>query len=145
MNKTTNGQLLECLLDPVTSSLNDDAARKLIGLKADRKVQGRVAELARKCNEGELTSDERAEYETYVLAGSSSLFCRRKRAFCLPGAANPHEGLYPRARSLACRAALRVLPSPRGRPAAVFVSHRTTVETAFCMGRLAAARAHPLR
>ncbi len=48
---------------------NEDAGSKLIGLKADRKAQARVAELARKCNEGGLTAEERNEYETYVMAG----------------------------------------------------------------------------
>jgi hypothetical protein len=69
MRKTSNGRLLQRILDPVSSSLNDEAAHKLIGLKADRKAQTRVAELAGKCNEGELTPDERVEYETYVMAG----------------------------------------------------------------------------
>ncbi|MBI3462508.1 MAG: hypothetical protein HY000_05525 [Planctomycetes bacterium] len=69
MPKTANGRVLERLLEPVSSSLNEEAARKLIGLRADRKAQARVEELARKCNEGELTPEERAEYETYVLAG----------------------------------------------------------------------------
>jgi hypothetical protein len=67
--RRTNGRVIERLLEPVSTSLNEEAARKLIGLKADAKAQARVAELARKCNEGELTAEERAEYETYVLAG----------------------------------------------------------------------------
>jgi hypothetical protein len=71
MSKTRNGysRVLARLLNPVSSLLNRQAAHKLIGLKADRKAQTRVAELADKCNEGELTDDERREYETYVLAG----------------------------------------------------------------------------
>ena len=69
MNSTTNGRVLDRILEPVSSSLNDEAARKLIGLKADRKAQAHVAALARKCNEGELSAEERAEYETYVMAG----------------------------------------------------------------------------
>ena len=69
MGKTTNGRLLQRILDPVSSLLNEEAAKKLVGLKADRKVQTRVASLARRCNEGKLTPDERAEYETYVMAG----------------------------------------------------------------------------
>ena len=69
MPKTANGHVLERILEPVSSSLNDEAARKLIGLKADAKAQARVAELARKCNEGRLTAEERDEYETYVMAG----------------------------------------------------------------------------
>ena len=69
MTQTTNGRVLELLLEPVSSALNEEAARKLIGLKADRKTHARVAKLADKCNEGELTPEERDEYETYVLAG----------------------------------------------------------------------------
>lgn len=69
VNKTANGRILGRLLGPVSSSLNEEAARKLIGLKADRKAQARVAELANKCNEGELSPAERREYEMYVMAG----------------------------------------------------------------------------
>ncbi len=69
MSNSAKNRILERLLEPVSSSLNDDAARKLIGLRADRRVQTRVARLARKCNAGELTDAERAEYELYVMAG----------------------------------------------------------------------------
>jgi hypothetical protein len=69
MNKTTNGRVLRRLLEPVSSSLNEEAGRRLIGIKADRKTQARVAKLARKCNEGDLTTEEREEYEFYVMAG----------------------------------------------------------------------------
>ena len=69
MVKTSNGRILQRLLEPISSSLNEEAARKLIGLKADQKTQARVAKLARKCNEGNLTDDERDEYEFYVMAG----------------------------------------------------------------------------
>jgi hypothetical protein len=69
MSKTTNGLLLNRILEPVSASLNEEAARKLIGLKADRKTQARVAKLAEKCDEGELTPQERREYEMYVMAG----------------------------------------------------------------------------
>ena len=47
----------------------EEAARKLIGLKADRKTQARVAKLAEKCNKGDLTPQERRQYERYVMAG----------------------------------------------------------------------------
>ena len=69
MRKTGNDHLLQRILDPVSSSLNEEAARKLIGIKADRKAQSRIARLARRCNEGQLTAGERAEYESYVMAG----------------------------------------------------------------------------
>jgi hypothetical protein len=60
---------LERLLEPVAQSLNADAARSLVGLRADRRVQARVDTLARKCNRGTLTEAERAEYESYVTVG----------------------------------------------------------------------------
>ncbi len=69
MSKTTKERILERILEPVSSSLNDEAARKLIGLKANRKAQARVARLAEKCNEGDLTPEEHQEYEMYVMAG----------------------------------------------------------------------------
>jgi hypothetical protein len=69
MSKISNGKLLDRILDPISSSLNEEAARKLIGLKADRKTEARVAKLAIKCNEGTLTPRERREYEMYVMMG----------------------------------------------------------------------------
>lgn len=62
--------VLERLLDPVSRSLNIEAARKLVELKADSKTQTRIDELAVKCNEGELTPAERSEYEGYVTVGN---------------------------------------------------------------------------
>jgi hypothetical protein len=70
MNRRNGSAVLERLLAPVSQSLNAEAARKLIRLKADAKTQARVDRLARKCNEGDLTSRERAEYERYVTAGN---------------------------------------------------------------------------
>lgn len=70
--KSRNGSvaLLERLLEPVSRSLNVEAAKKLIKLKADHRTQARVDELARKCNEGDLTPSERSEYERYVTTGN---------------------------------------------------------------------------
>src|SRR5262245_49789703 len=68
MTTTANGRVLERLLEPQARRGTRGGA-KLIGLKADRKAQARVAELARKCNERELTPEERQEYEFYVMAG----------------------------------------------------------------------------
>ena len=70
MGRSSEGTALERLLEPVSRSLNAEAARRLVRLKADAKTQARVDELARKCNEGELTSRERAEYERLVAAGN---------------------------------------------------------------------------
>ena len=66
MSRTLDIPVLERMLEPVTRSLNAEAARKLVRLKADAKVQRRVAQLARKCNEGKLTPEETAEYDRYI-------------------------------------------------------------------------------
>lgn len=68
MKKNENGLLLDRILDPVSSSLNEEAAQKLLTLKADSKTQARVSKLADKCTEGELTAEERREYELYLMA-----------------------------------------------------------------------------
>ena len=70
MSRRNGTNVLERLLAPVTRSLNIEAARKLVRLKADARTQARVDELARKCNEGELTPHERAQYERYVTVGN---------------------------------------------------------------------------
>ncbi len=56
MATSTHTHVLESLLEPV------------IGIKANRKTQARVAKLAEKCNEGTMSAEERREYETYVMA-----------------------------------------------------------------------------
>ena len=89
MNKTANGRVLERILEPVSSSLNEEAARKLVGLKADAKARARVAQLARKCNEGELTPDERDEYETYVMAGEFIAILQAKARILLARRGQP--------------------------------------------------------
>jgi len=89
MRKSTNGRFLERLLDPVAVSLNREAAHKLIGLKADRRTQARVAHLADKCNEGELTAEERHEYEVYVMAGELVAILQAKARLLLAGRKQP--------------------------------------------------------
>ena len=69
MRNLSRERVLERLLEPVTDSLNEEAARKLVGLRADVELQARVDLLAQKSNEGELTPAERSEYERYVLVG----------------------------------------------------------------------------
>jgi hypothetical protein len=60
--------VLDQIVDPVVRSLNVDAARALLGIRAQKAAAARMARLARKCNEGDMTPEERAEYETNVLA-----------------------------------------------------------------------------
>jgi len=64
--KTLDAPLLSRLLDPVGDILTPEVARKLVGLRFDRKVRAEIDRLARKCDAGELSDDERRAYETYV-------------------------------------------------------------------------------
>ena len=59
---------LSRFLDPVTSLLTPEVARRIVDFRADEKTQERLDELAQKSNEGLLTSEERTEYEGYVRA-----------------------------------------------------------------------------
>jgi hypothetical protein len=60
--------ILGRLLEPVGHCLTPEGARELVNLKADAVVQARLEELADKCTEGELSAEEKHEYEIYVRA-----------------------------------------------------------------------------
>ncbi|MDH3600307.1 MAG: hypothetical protein OEU26_11775 [Candidatus Tectomicrobia bacterium] len=62
-HKTT---LLDNLLDPFGECLTLEVAEKLVKLRANPEIVAKVEELAEKCNEGQLTTDERDEYESYI-------------------------------------------------------------------------------
>jgi hypothetical protein len=57
-------------LDPIERCLTPDVARAILAIRADSETQTRIDELADKCNEGQLSPEERAEYEAYVWAGN---------------------------------------------------------------------------
>jgi hypothetical protein len=59
---------LERLLDPIGRVLTLEVAQQLVGLQADPAVQARLEALADKCTAGQLSTDERVEYETSVQA-----------------------------------------------------------------------------
>jgi len=61
---------LDRLVEPVVRTLTPAVARALVNLRADPELQARMDELAEKCNEGELTPDEREEYETSIRFGT---------------------------------------------------------------------------
>lgn len=62
-----NGVLSQ-LLEPVGRMMPREFAEELASMRAAPEVQARIDELAEKCNEGDLTPEERAEYEAYVEA-----------------------------------------------------------------------------
>ncbi|MBV9123486.1 MAG: hypothetical protein JO112_09025 [Planctomycetes bacterium] len=68
MEHDTNAAVLDRILDPLARSFTPEAARALMDFRADPTTQAHIVELADKCNEGQLTPEERAEYEAYVRA-----------------------------------------------------------------------------
>jgi hypothetical protein len=62
--------ILDRLVEPVVRTLTPEVARELIQLRADPDVQARLDELAEKCNQGQLTPEEREEYETSIRFGN---------------------------------------------------------------------------
>ena len=66
----TQHSIIEQFLQPLTEALTPDSAAKLSKLKAPSHIQAIVDDLAAKCNEGELTDEERTAYESYVQIGN---------------------------------------------------------------------------
>ena len=66
MRSTKNTPFLERLVDPLGECLTPEAARRLLSLKADRKLQARVDYLAGRCSKGTISPAERVEYGNYV-------------------------------------------------------------------------------
>jgi hypothetical protein len=60
----------ERVLAAVGQCLDRQSAEALLRLRADREMQGRIEELADKCTEGTLTSEERDEYEALIRVGN---------------------------------------------------------------------------
>lgn len=64
--KTLDAPVIDRLLDPLGRMLTPEVARKLANYRFDAKARARIDQLARKCNDGKLSEEERREYETYV-------------------------------------------------------------------------------
>jgi uncharacterized protein YnzC (UPF0291/DUF896 family) len=58
------------MLEPFAQALTPDIASQIVEIKASPEAQARISELAKKCNEGELTEAEQSEYEAFVRAGN---------------------------------------------------------------------------
>jgi hypothetical protein len=75
----TATRILDRILGPVGRCLSARAARELASLRADKQAQARGRELAEKCNDGTLTTEERAEYEACVMAANVVAILQAKR------------------------------------------------------------------
>ena len=58
--------VLNRFLRPFTECLTPEVAQRIVNLQLDVQSQARLDELAAKANEGQLTDDERQEYEEFV-------------------------------------------------------------------------------
>lgn len=65
MNQTETS-LLGQLMEWVGRCLTPETAGRLAGLRASEEFQERLEFLADRCTEGQLTDDEKSEYEVYV-------------------------------------------------------------------------------
>jgi hypothetical protein len=61
---------LDRLLEPLAAGFTSAMAQYIAEFRADATVQQRIEQLAEKANEGELTEDERREYEQFIDAGT---------------------------------------------------------------------------
>jgi hypothetical protein len=66
----TQEAILDEMLEPLVEALTPESARVLSQIQAKPSIQARVDQLATKCNEGELSAEERTEYEDYVRIGN---------------------------------------------------------------------------
>jgi hypothetical protein len=83
MKTTETNPVLERLVEPLSQCLTPESAKRLLKLKADRRLQARVAQLADKSNEGTLTAEERSEYENYVNFGTFVALLKSKARLLL--------------------------------------------------------------
>ena len=65
MNKS-----LDRLLDPVSKSFSVKTAKAIADLRADAELQAKMERLAIRCTEGELTAEEKAEYDALITANN---------------------------------------------------------------------------
>ncbi|MBI3245288.1 MAG: hypothetical protein HYZ50_02135 [Deltaproteobacteria bacterium] len=61
-----NNTVLDRFLRPFAECLTPEVAHRIVNLQLDSQSQTRLDELASKANEGQLTDDERQEYEEFV-------------------------------------------------------------------------------
>jgi hypothetical protein len=91
---------IDRLVEPVVRILTPDLALAFIQLRADPDLQARMDQLAEKCNEGQLTADEREGYEPNIQFGNfiailqakARAFLRRQKTRCKGGRSNPPVG-----------------------------------------------------
>jgi hypothetical protein len=79
---------LDGLLEPLSLCLDAESARRLVAFKIDPQVLARIEVLGERANEGQLTADERSEYEALINAADSISILRLKARRHLTRTAN---------------------------------------------------------
>jgi hypothetical protein len=69
MAAITEADIFSRLIDPSNPTLTPEAAKGLLQLAYSQADHARMAELARKSDDGTLTPEERREFESYVFVG----------------------------------------------------------------------------
>jgi hypothetical protein len=75
MNAATG---LDDLLEPLSQCFDAESARRLIAFRIDQQVLTRIELLGELANEGNLTADERSEYEALINAADFISILRLK-------------------------------------------------------------------
>ncbi len=70
MNRTPESAAFDRSTEPLFRLLTARQVEQIVSFRPDESVLERIDVLAAKCAEGELTPEERAEYEGYVRANS---------------------------------------------------------------------------
>lgn len=70
MKPTNTTPVLNRIVDSLGECLTPETARRILSLKADRKLQDRVDYLASRSSDGTITPDEQQEYGKYVSYGT---------------------------------------------------------------------------
>ena len=68
MNPAINSSAFDRATLPIFGILSPEQVHQIADYHADQALQDRITQLAEKANEGELTAEERAEYEGYAHA-----------------------------------------------------------------------------
>lgn len=89
MSQTGEPAVLDGLLDSFTRCLDAESSRRVVAFRIDPEVQVRIDLLAERANEGQLTEDERAEYEAFVNAADLIAILRLKAGRSLAAQGGP--------------------------------------------------------
>jgi hypothetical protein len=66
MSSPSSPGLLEALAETVAACLDAPSLRAIATMELDSKTRKRLDELAEKANEGQLSADERVEYQSFI-------------------------------------------------------------------------------